>query len=574
MVPVAKKLNTSDALEVLNSALKEKGFFLAGSAYADRYAKDLKGLSDRELFVYNRGINEDGSFSGKSNYFVMVLRTEGSLRVFMSNPDESNAATQFGFDKLIVRMKYTTGKNCDTFVENVVKTTLKYSSLKPELSYRYFVHNHLSEIGGEMLNVVDNMRDDGRASDRAFLLNLLLYHADTGIVTCHNNFPENGWGIFAEEALKYGIGTVPGFEATLPLTEKDQRLLPPYNDAPSTNGVHIGFLFNSRKLASSFWEKNFSNRADKYAPCASQGVELLKIYDLIDRVYAGMMVRLAFHPACDVELPDVGIVNRLAKGEISVDEMIAILLRSQGIGHFNVELSTTPLDFEKYKLDVANCNYFSDEEKTRRIANINGAQRYFTDLLIRHRLGSVFSPNNINIALAREFPAAGFMDTDGHDFGWFYTKIWKLLLHSHWPGPLAAGHNWIMFKEPPATRPDAKWMVEYLLGKHKDEVKEAKPKVYYVLDKKTGVSDVAPGRKKVPLPQKIFNLGRKLFYYTHRQAIVLATDEINYLMKKDKHAFEMHLARGSIPPNNGFHKKGEQNGVSSSAMPPESGAPT
>jgi len=547
---VANRINTSEALKVLQSALKEKGFFLTGSAYADRYAKDLKGLSDRELFVFNRGINKDGTFSGKSNYFVMALRTKDSLRVFMSNPDESDAATNFGYDKLVIHLKYSSGKDCEAFVSNVIDATMKYSGLKPELSYRIFLHNHLSEIGGEMLNVVHGMRDDGRASDRAFLQNLLLFNADIGIATCHNHFPEKGWRVLASESLKYGVRTVPGTEATLPLSEYDSRLLPPYDKMPSPNGPHVLLLFDSPELASSFWQENLSNRIFSYAPCASQGVELLKLYDIIDKKYRDHTLCLPAHLACDPMLPDVGLVNRLAKGEIRVDEMIAILNRSQGISHFNAVVGKTPLDFEAYERQVLDCRFFSDDEKTRRIANIKEAHLYLKDLLVRHRLGTVFAPNNINIALAREFSAAGFMDTDGHDFDWLYTKAGRLFWFNREPGLFAAGHNWIRFKEPPIKPPGVEFLFKYLRDYKECKsgnlmgVEEAKPKIYYVLDKKTGVSDIAPGRKNVPFLQKAFNLLQSFYYYTHKQGPVLAKN-----LFRDKNAAVLSEARGSIPPN-------------------------
>jgi len=545
------KVNTADAHKALHSAFKEKGFFLAGSAYADRYAKDLEGdLSDRELFVYNRGIKEDGSFSGKSNYNIMVVRTRDALRVSMSNPDESPAATNFGFKELIVRLKYSPGKDCGAFVSNVINATMAYSALKPELTYRFYTHNHLSEIGGEELNVARNMRDDGKASDRVFLANLLLFNADGVAVTCHNNFPEKGWRVFAGEALKYGISVIPGIEATLPLSEFDSRLGSTYGDLPSPNGPHVVLLFESPELASSFWQQHLSKRKFAYAPSASQNVELLKLFDTIDRDYPRQIARLLAHPACDVGLPDLGIVDRLAKGEISVEEMIGIIRRSQGIGFFNPLVGKTPLDLDKYERQVMDCRHFSDDEKTRRISNIDGAKRYLSGILLRHRLGSVLSPNNINIALAKEFPALGYMDTDAHDSDPLYTRVGGAFVWGKWFS-LAGGYNRVRFKDAPLARPDAKWAVRYFFGKHACEVEEAKPKVFYVIDN-NGVSDVAPGRKEVPFLQKAFNLLQAFYYYTHKQGIVLASETIKGLMKKGT-PMGIELARGSIPPNEIFH---------------------
>lgn len=505
------------------------------------------------MSVFSRAIGPDGNPTTKSNYNVLLLEGKDYLRVMMANPEESRSASQLGFDKLITTFKYSGGKDCEAFISNVVRAAAENSQLKSEKSYRIFLHNHLSEIGGTALNIANGMQDDGRSSDKAFLANLLLFNADVSVISCHNHFPSAGWTKFSNEASKYGISLVPAFEATLPLSKTILHNKDHPEGVPNPNGPHVLLLFDSPELAVSFWKENFSKRTYEYAPCASQNVELLSIYDIIDRDYSGRIVRLIAHPACDIGLPDVGIVNRLAKGEISVSDMKAIFSRSEGIGHFNAAVGTALLDFKAYQKDVEKCSHFSDGEKARRLANISEAEGFINELLIRQGLGKVLSPNNINIAIAKEFTSKegpiGFMDTDGHNFDWLYTQAGPLFWFNRALGPLAAGHNWIRLKSLPSVRIDAKWIIEFLCGMHKDEVEEGKPKVYS-LSTKDGLSVVDPSRSGTPLSQKIVNAVEAFYYYTHKQGRVLASDYTKKLIKEGKLT---DVACGSIPPENIFH---------------------
>ncbi|MFA4982685.1 MAG: hypothetical protein WC588_00565 [Candidatus Micrarchaeia archaeon] len=545
-----KATNLNEARSGLMREFAKIGFHPALGSYADRYGGNAPSMS-----VFSRAMGPGGSPNAKSSYNVILFEDKGCLRAMMANPEESRSAAQLGFDRLITCFKYSGGKGQEAFISNVIRAAEENSALKPALSYRIFLHNHLSEIGGVPLNVVDGMQDDGRSSDRAFLANAILFNADIAIVTCHNHFPDMGWRKFSDEAGKYGISVVPGFEATLPLSESIPCDIPNRGKIPNPNGPHVLLLFDSPSLASRFWGENFSIRPYEYAPCASQGVELLRIYDIIDNgeEYRGKVARLIAHPACDVGLPDVGIVNRLAKGEISLSDMVGIFRRSQGIGHFNAAVGTAPLDFDAYKKDVERCSHFSDAEKSRRLANISESEAFMRELLIRQGLGRALSPNNINIAIAKEFTSKdgpiGFMDTDGHNFDWFYTRAGPLFWFNRALGPFAAGHNWIRLKGLPKVRPDAKWMVEFLHGMHKDEIEEGKPKVY-AASTKDGISIVDPNRAAASIPQKIVNALESFYYYTHKQGRVLASDYFKKLIKKGELT---DIACGSVPPENIFH---------------------
>lgn len=545
----------------LEQKLAENGFCLAGSSYADRYAKP--GDKDSQtLFVYNRGINADGTLNGKSNYNVCVLCEKSVLRVFMSNPDESPAAGKFGFDDYVRIFTYKAGSG-ENFVLQVVGQALEFSKLKGESAYRVYLHNHLGEFSGAKLNAgletkhthfaskhdrdYGGMKDDGNSSDQALLINLLLNNADYCAITHHNNFLPLHWKLFEKRAQKYGVQLIPGFEATLPIHEYDPWLAgTPAGKNHTPNGPHIVLLFQAPEVAEQFWASYFSDRRQyRYAPTASANVDLEGTYRLIEKSYPGSVARLVAHPMCGVRLPDVGVVNRAAKGEITVQQMLDTIRRSDGIAMFNLTLDEEELDMRKYMRQVDGCDAFSKEEKSRRKGNIVVAYKYFSSLLQKHGLGESMSSNNINAALAKEcsqqFGILQFEEPDSHDFDFFYTKFGPIFYFIKEMGEFAKGHNTLLLPQTPGKKPSPSEVVSFMLDNVALPGATWSSCVFSEFDGRNLV--ITSGRQDMPWYQKLYNKAEGFFSLLSK---------VEVLWKDAKGSVErggslLNSNRGSIP---------------------------
>ncbi|MCX8196723.1 MAG: hypothetical protein N3G80_00165 [Candidatus Micrarchaeota archaeon] len=539
-----KKSNISYVHKELACALASNGFFASKGVLADRYY-DKSDPSSQTFFVYGRSFEEDGSTNSKSAFNICVLDSGRRLRVWFSNPDESAQAANFGYSQYIRYFSFSAG-NSAKFVKEVVDAVLEASSLKPASSYRFFIHNHLAELGGVLLNNSLQMYDDGCSSSAAFLYNLVLSHADFAAITSHNHFLHAPWKRFSSEASKYGITLVAGFEATLPLHEFEPWLKgTPEGKAHNPNGPHIVLLFESAQLASEFWSRYFSGRPIyKYAPTASAGVELSAIYDCIDKNYRGQIARLVAHPVCDVSLPDVGLFNRVAKGEIDLQTMEQIFLRSSGIAVFNPTVDSKPIDFDLYRMQVEQCSHFSAEEKLRRKRNINEAEEFIRQLLRNVGLEKL-TPNNINFALALHFSrkhTVAYFDTDSHNFDWGYTDLGAFNWMIKSMGLFAAGHNSYSFESLPTSKPSAADVVHFLAKERQDGFWS-----YTLFSQiKDGEIQIAQQRRESSFAQKIFNALEKAYYYI-KQIKRLGSDTAQALSHQGSLHEPLVMLRGSIP---------------------------
>jgi hypothetical protein len=534
--------NISKAHKDLAEALAKRGFFLSQGVLADRYYE--KGKPDSQsFFVYNRAINPDGTFNGKSNYNVCVLEGKRRLRVFFANPDESPQAANLGYNEYLSLYSFS-GGNTINFAEKVAEAAYSMSLIKPENAYRIIIHNHLSRLSGAALNKAGSMYDDGCSPDGAFLQNALLANADFIALTSHNHFLPVLWRKFAQESAKYGVQLIAGFEATLPIFQHEPWLAgTEEGKRHNPNGPHIVLLFSDEQVAAEFWSRYFSGRTYSYAPCASSFVELSKIYDIIDGQYRKSIARLVAHPVCDVSLPDVGLANRVAKGEITVEEMGRIIMRSQGIALFNMTLGDSVLDFGLYHRQVDECGYFDAAEKERRHKNIEEARRYFTSLLEKHQLGRKLSPNNINMALAAEFGriTLPYTDTDSHNFDWAYTDLGFSLWMVRSMSLLWQGHNTLLLPSVPAKKPSSSDIVMFLIDNKSIEGAVWSAHVFF--ESKDGFVRIANKRKEATFAQKAFNWLEKMYYLATKQVPVLASDTISQATLHEP----LIMLRSSIP---------------------------
>lgn len=466
------------------------------------------------------------------------------LRVFFSNPDESAEAGKMGYKEYLQFHAFSSGRS-GKFAQKVAQAAYGMSLLKPENAYRVLIHNHLAELSGATLNSAKSMYDDGCSTDRAFLQNGILANADYLALTSHNNFLPVPWRRFASESEKYGVQIIPGFEATLPIFQHEPWLAGT-DEAKrhNPNGPHIVLLFKDEKTAGEFWGRNFSGRHEySYAPCASASVELMGIYETIDKQYSKSVARLVAHPVCEVALPDVGIANRVAKGEITVEEMKSVIARSQGLACFNMTLDDTPLNFALYHEQVDKCAHFDAAERERRHKNINGAQAYFSSLLSKHAIGSKFTPNNVNMALAKEFKgtALSYVDTDSHNFDWGYTDTWI----SNWMvrsmSALWQGHNTLWLPSVPQAKPAAGDVVSFLIDNGSMEGAKWSARIFSTME--DGCIHITPERQETMFTQKIFNWFEKMYYLATKQVPVLASDTASQASLHEP----LVMLRSSIP---------------------------
>lgn len=539
--------NISGVHRDLASALSENGFFRSQGTLADRYYRQ-GNLGSQSFFVYNRGISDDGTPNSKSNFNICVLDTGKRVRIWFSNPDESVEAAKYDFNKFISSFSFSAGSS-DKFVAQATDAASAASLLKPENAYRIFIHNHLASLSGVQLNSMGKMYDDGCSSDGAFLYNIILNHGDSATLTSHNNFLFAAWKMFAAEAERYGVNTIPGFEATLPIFQFEPWLAGAAEcRTHNPNGPHIVLLFKSPETAGEFWGRHFSGREQyRYAPSASSGVELVKIYDEIERNYAGEIARLVAHPACEVTLPDVGIANRVAKGEISVSEMESIILRSQGIACFNMTLDDAPLNFQLYREQVDGCAHFDDAEKARRHRNIGEAQAYFASLLEKHSLGIKLSPNNVNMALAKEFKGKvqSYVDTDSHNFDWGYTDAWLASWMIRSMGLLSQGHNTLWLPTSPAQKPSAEEIVRFLCDP--GSMPGAKWSARIFSEMKDGLVKITDELQDSTWTQSAFNWLEKAYFYVTQQGPRLLSDTAKSMSGQASLHNPLDMLRSSIP---------------------------
>ncbi|MEM4554514.1 MAG: hypothetical protein QXT25_01545 [Candidatus Anstonellaceae archaeon] len=539
------KRNISAAHSRLAEALASNGFFASKGVLADRYYKK-DDPSSQTFFVYGRSFEPDGSINSKSAFNICVLDTGRRLRVWFSSTEFSPQATQFGYHQYIHFFSFSAG-NLSKFIAQVVDEAIKASWCKPESSYRIFIHNHLAELGGVNLNNALQMYDDGRSSSAALLYNLVLSHADFVAITHHNHFLLAPWKRFEAQAAKYGVSLIAGFEATLPIFQFEPWLAgTPEGKVHNPNGPHIVLLFDSPALASEFWGRYFSGRPQyKYAPTASAGVELFAIYDEIDKKYSGRIAKLIAHPVCDVSLPDVGLVNRVAKGEISVSEMLQLINRSSGIAVFNLSLNDKPIDFGLYADQVKECSYFSKEEKQRRLKNIAEAEEYFNSIVKAAGLEGL-TPNNVNFALSLQFSKTliPFVDTDAHNFDWGYTNLGPF----HWMirsmGLFAAGHNTLSFDTLPSAKPSPTEVVHFI--EKKGKVEGCRWAFTLFSEIKDGRLQITLKRRESAWSQKIFNLLEKAYYYV-KQVTTLGSDTAQAMADQGSLHEPLVMLRGSIP---------------------------
>ncbi|MCX8174772.1 MAG: hypothetical protein N3E51_01025 [Candidatus Micrarchaeota archaeon] len=532
--------------QALHLALNEAGFGQALFAtYADRYSKNGAG----SLYVYNRAIERNNiDQNSKSNYFVCVLHEGNTIRAFMTNPSESREAGNFDFDRYEVTFTFKGGSG-EKFAADVVQSAKALSSLKPENSYRIIIHTHLGQLSGISLNSGGSaMSDDGVSSDKALLLNLIYHNVDFCALTSHNHFLYGAWNSFNYEAKKYGIQLIAGFEATLPIHQFEPWLSgTDEGKVHNPNGPHVVLLFRCPETAQEFWKWFFKKRGTyKYAPNASEFVELAKIYDIIEQHYSDSVARLIAHPACDVDLPDVGIINRAAKGEISWAEVEGFLARSQAIGIFNTVLDEGELDFDAYRRQVKQCAFFSEAEKERRLKNMEQTEVKIRAMVFKHLGSPKLTPNNINMALAKEycgrFSILPYVDTDAHNFNWLYSKIGPFFIRIKDMGLIGRGHNRLWLPSLPRTKPTAEDIVRFMITPI--HLPNAEWKAQLFSEMRDGKVQITQARQDISWFQKALDGIEKAYYYL-KQGKVLLEDTIN--SSKSQSQIHINSGRGSIP---------------------------
>lgn len=148
--------------------------------------KQLPLIRDGE-HVFNRGIDNEGRPTGKSNFFVFVNETSKGVLVFFSDPDARPGA---GKKELFIPTGYW-GGDVGERAAQVMKQVLGYAAKKPETEFRAVTHQHWgrfveSRVEGVEDNRTQKVQDDGAQEFQDVLRMMILYHMDVDMSTPHN----------------------------------------------------------------------------------------------------------------------------------------------------------------------------------------------------------------------------------------------------------------------------------------------------------------------------------------------------------------------------------------------------
>ncbi len=521
--------------------------------------KFVKRYDSDTIEVYNRAAIKDSfSFSGKSNFFVTLLYTGNTVRAWVSDPDQSAAAAKYGFDKYVHSFTFAGGLS-NRFVTKLTKTAAALMANKPENQYRVDLHTHLGSMSGTPLNSGSTdphkmMYDDGLSADHDMGLQAIISNLDAIGLSSHNSFRYREFVQFASEMQKFGISIIPGIEATLPLQEHELWLKGSDREKlRNPNGPHYGLYFKTPEEARDFYEAHLSDRSlYSYSPCASAGVEL----DTLLSQMKGKGATIANHIACDLGLPQVGLLDRLIYGEISVAEFKEKLLKSDGLEMFNIIVEDGIFDFKEIhaKVDRVNAEkypHFDAVEMVRRHRNIMDAKEWLLSLFKKYQeeMGgtSVMSNKNLTKLVAiwaeKEGGLLRVVGADEHNFNELYTKLLAFWTVKKM-GAFAKGWNTLALPAVPEKKPDASGIVSYMMNRKSSPFPEAKWSCNVFYELKNGIWQITDERSSDGTMINIWNGLKTLWIKITKQGNVLVDDARKAMLRGGPLTNEL---RGSLP---------------------------
>lgn len=333
---------------------------------------------DNEV-IYNRGLK-----GGKSNYFVFVRAESDGMRVLCTNPDYSDSAALLPPEQINIVQKVGYGSETAA-VGTALHVIGNAAAKKPEYSYFAVLHGHWGSFNGK--STAKLHLDDGRSPDRAVMRQMMFYNADFDATGCHNHLPLGEMGRISAIEESAGIVKVPSCELTMPYT------------FGKPNGPHHNIWLGSMEAAEEYNENVLANRQwifPPYAPYKDPG-KIVKKHDGM-REKGQLAVGIA-HPACDLALPAVGILNRVGTGDYKLEDVFTYI--------------------KKHVDMVAVFNPTIPAGQEIKFTNPKDGE-YFRELLKSQGMGGKLFLNAVNIAFGRLMAEAcrkpGYADHDTHRY--------------------------------------------------------------------------------------------------------------------------------------------------------------
>ncbi|VVB52521.1 Uncharacterised protein [uncultured archaeon] len=468
-VSAARKRECVDKLTVL----------LAVAGYSRISDPDRKIVNEGEV-IFNRGS------ATTSNFFVFVDTTGKAPVAYFTNP----GWTKDGPEEQRIKLVYNPAETPDEWAVRVKAAAEAASQTKPS-NVRYFeAHTHIGfaikHQDGQQTTLV--VRDDGIATDRNKIREMMYYHYDYGAITAHNNFDQEAYYITQDKAQHANITMIPAAEITIPIGENKPR------------GFHVVAWFSDPQTAQEVQQTILSRK--------KRGVPALAIpgdtWPLLDELNAyrqkGRLALGLAHPAGDPLLPRDGIFDHVAFGRLTHQEFVRVLTYMDSVANFNTYPSFTELFGQKTPM------IFNPLSKHARLIQ-NWADRELTQ---KPEYGTTLTPNAMNMILSKFAQKQTHFETDEHESPNITPRLPKGLM-----GVGRTEITWGLQRAP--TPPELVRAIQdgYILQNGTPYLVKIEGHANYEIDKTGGItmaSEVQPGWTLMRITSAIRQLGRDTIY--------------------------------------------------------------
>ncbi|MEM2963698.1 MAG: hypothetical protein QXW70_03630 [Candidatus Anstonellales archaeon] len=501
---------------------------------------DGEPFTSNARFMFNRGLE------GGSNFFVLLETAGDKFRAFFLNPDESREAAALAYKHTVISLSEKMGLKGTKFIDTLVEAVQRESSKKPKNVYFIQMHFHLGKIDKVLLNTTKMMLDDGVSSFGSCAINAAFAHTDYFIQTMHNNFKYILFLKMEKTLSQANITALPGIEATLPLYFREPWLPSKHTGPnPNPNGPHILLIGNSPQLEREIYEKYFIGGYYDYAPSTHVTKDAEKILSELTQNYGKRLLIVVAHPACDSKLPEVGLLERILYGEISVEKGLDLVRKyAQAVAFFNSTVDPYDfVDFEKIKSKVKSTfEGRNNAELYRRMSNINEAESFVNLILNKWsaKYGTKLSKTTLNLAFCQEmaerFRTQKIYESDSHSQPrlYFFLANGKIFYWLKQINDFGKGHTRLWLPPNSNKRLSPQELVALFHDLKDGKETNARLDAIIYSQMQDGILKISKERESNTLPQKVFGLLEKLYFYITKQGIVLANDTLKAILRKNK----------------------------------------
>ncbi len=181
------------------------------------------------------------------------------------------------------------------------------------------------------------------------------------------------------------------------------------------NGPHILIHFENEEIGREI-QTMMDNRDFKYAPFSSKGMELFEKLAEIRKKYGKKVLIHMAHPFCSMQLPAVGIADRMRIGETSLKRVLEFLKKGivNGIANYNATLEEGKNSFKP----LASCSTADKHDKAamdrlaawrkKQVENAAEFKAYAKEAVAEYfgekaeKYGFVVTNNTLNLAVAEK----------------------------------------------------------------------------------------------------------------------------------------------------------------------------